>query len=114
MRAQRVAQEIKKEISTILAHELRDPRLGFITITDAEVTADLMEAKVYFSLIGSKQQEQQALKMLNKAAAFMRRLISQRLKLRLSPSLTFKIDKSIAQGMRIEQVIKEIKDEKGK
>jgi ribosome-binding factor A len=114
MRVERVAHQIKKEVSHILAEEFRDPRLGFVTVIDVDVTADLREAKVYFSILGSKQQEAQALKILNNATSFIRKLIGQRLKLRLNPQISFKLDKSIAQGIRIEQVIREIKDEKKK
>lgn len=110
MRIERVAQEIKKEISKILSQELRDPRLGFVTITYVELSADLKNAKVHYSVLGDKKEEENSQLALKKATGFIRKLIGQRLNLRFNPEIIFKFDKSIAYSIKIEEVLKEIKD----
>ena len=112
MRVERVAAEIKREISTILDRELRDPRIGFVTIIDVEVSADLKNAKVYFSVLGGEAKGKESLKGLNNASGFIRKLIGQRLDLRFSPEIIFKFDKSIAYQIKIEQTLDEIRNEK--
>lgn len=112
MRKERVASEIKRQVCVILSQELRDPRLGFVTITKVELTADLRCAKVYFSVLGPKEQQETSLKVLNRASGYIRRLIGERLDLRFNPEIIFKIDSSIAYSIEIEQKLKEIKDEK--
>ncbi|MEW6009236.1 MAG: 30S ribosome-binding factor RbfA [Candidatus Omnitrophota bacterium] len=114
MRAERVGQEIKRLISEIIRDEIRDPRIGFITITDVELSKDLRDANVYFSVLGSKEQEKKSIEGINQASAFIRKLIGERIKLRFNPQLKFKLDRSIAYGMKIEKMLKEIKDEKKK
>ena len=110
-RTEKVGQEIKKEISTIIQNELSDPRLGFITIMGVEVTKDLQIAKVYFSVMGTDQQKEKAAQGLSSAAGFIRRLIGERLKLRLTPEIIFKIDNSVSYSIDIAQKIERIKDE---
>jgi ribosome-binding factor A len=112
MRVERVAQEIKREISNILAQELRDPRLGFVTITHVELSADLKNAKAYYSVLGDKKQEESSAVALRKATGFIRKLIGERLNLRFNPEISFKFDKSIAYSVKIEEVLREIKDDK--
>ena len=110
-RTEKVGQEIKKEISTIIQNELSDPRLGFITIMGVEITKDLQIAKVYFSVMGTDQQKEKASQGLASAAGFIRRLIGERLKLRLTPEIVFKIDNSVSYSIDIAQKIERIKDE---
>ncbi|MBU2540991.1 MAG: 30S ribosome-binding factor RbfA [Candidatus Omnitrophica bacterium] len=112
MRLERVASEIKKEISLILSQELRDPRLGFVTITRVKMSPDLREAWVYFSVLADKAKQEDSLKVLSGAAGYIRRLIGQRLRLRFNPEIKFKFDKSIAYSIEIEERIRELKDEK--
>lgn len=107
---ERVAQEIKREISNILARELRDPRLGFVTITYVELSADLKNAKVHYSVLGSKKDEDSSQVALKKATGYIRKLIGQRLNLRFNPEIIFRFDKSIAYSIKIEEVLREIKD----
>ena len=112
MRVERVAQDIKRQISIILSQELRDPRIGFVTITGVELSPDLKYAKVYCSVLGTKKEEEDSIKALNRAAGFIRKLIGQRLNLRFSPEVNFKIDKSIAYQIKIEETLREIENEK--
>ena len=110
-RIERVAHEIKKEMGTIVQNELGDPRVGFITIMRVEITKDLQLAKVYFSVMGNDQQKRKAEEALESAKGFIRRLIGQRLKLRLTPEIIFKLDSSVEYSIAIAEKIERIKDE---
>lgn len=110
-RVEKVAQELKKEIGAIVHNELSDPRVGFITIMRVEITKDLQIAKVYFSVLGSDQQKLKAEEALESAKGFIRRLIGQRLALRLTPEIIFKLDTSVEYSIDIASKIERIKDE---
>lgn len=110
-RVEKVAQAIKKEVSSIIQRELGDPRLGFITIMHVEVTKDLQIAKVYCSVMGAQDKKDKAMEGLESARGFIRRLLSQRLDLRLSPELVFKLDKSVDYSIEISEKIERIKNE---
>jgi ribosome-binding factor A len=109
-RADRVAQALKKEISSIIHDELKDPRLGFITITDIELTQDLRYAKVFFSVLGKEQDYKKTKEALDSALGFIRRLIAQRIRLRFTPEISFKEDRSSEYSIRIQEVLEEIKE----
>lgn len=113
-RADKVSRTLMKEISQIIHDEIKDPRLGFITITDVELTQDLRFAKVYLSILGSSEQEKQTLSILKHATGFIRMLIGQRIELHFVPEIVFKIDRSIEYGMKIEEQLQKIKDESRK
>ncbi|MBM3246698.1 MAG: 30S ribosome-binding factor RbfA, partial [Candidatus Omnitrophica bacterium] len=81
-RCEKVAEAIKKEVSLIIHDELKDPRLGFITITRVEVTADLRQAKIFFSVLGKDEDYKKSKDALDSALGFIRRLIGQRISLR--------------------------------
>ncbi len=105
MRKERVASVIVKEISNIVEHEIRDPRLGFITILSVDVSPDLKNAKVFFSCIGNKSQ---SLQTLTRAKGFIRSALAQRLRMRCVPDLQFEIDDSYERGMEIDELFEEI------
>lgn len=105
MRKERVASVIVKEISKIVEHEIRDPRLGFITILSVDVSPDLKNAKVFFSCIGDKSQ---SLQTLTRAKGFIRSALAQRLRMRCVPDLQFEIDDSYERGMEIDELFEEI------
>jgi ribosome-binding factor A len=105
MRKERVASVIVKEISNIVEHEIRDPRLGFITILSVDVSPDLKNAKVFFSCIGDKSQ---SLQTLTRAKGFIRSALAQRLRMRCIPDLQFEIDDSYKRGMEIDELFEEI------
>ena len=105
MRKERVASVIVKEISNIVEHEIRDPRLGFITILSVDVSPDLKNAKVFFSCIGDKSQ---SLQTLTRAKGFIRSTLAQRLRMRCVPDLQFEIDDSYERGMEIDELFEEI------
>jgi ribosome-binding factor A len=107
-RPDRVADQIRAEVASMIARDLHDPGLGFITITRVEVSADLQHARVYYSTLGDRAARTNSGKALERASSFMRRQIGQRLRLRRSPELAFVFDESIAQQDRIEQLLQEL------
>lgn len=108
-RYERIAEAIKKEVSTIIHDELKDPRLGFITIVRVELTHDLQSAKIFYSVLGTEKERENSRMALDSALGFIRRLIGQRIKLRLVPEIMFKEDHSIEYSVRIEEILQEIK-----
>ncbi|CAM3442317.1 MULTISPECIES: 30S ribosome-binding factor RbfA [Saccharibacillus] len=111
IRVGRVAEEIKKELSQLIQSELKDPRIGFVTVTDVEVTGDLSEANVYLSIFGDEDQKQQSLAGIAKATGFLRTEIGKRIRLRHTPALFFHVDESIAYGNKIDVLLGQIKKE---
>ncbi|MDG4655943.1 30S ribosome-binding factor RbfA [Ectobacillus antri] len=113
LRANRVGEQMKKELGEIISRKIKDPRVGFVTVTDVQVSGDLQLAKVYISVLGDDEQRQNTLKGLAKAKGFIRSEIGQRIRLRKTPEITFEFDESIDYGHRIETLLHEInKDEK--
>ncbi|MCM8780633.1 MAG: 30S ribosome-binding factor RbfA [Candidatus Omnitrophica bacterium] len=111
LRADKVAQALKKEISNIIHYELKDPRLGFVTVTRVELTADLRYAKVFYSVLGIDEDYKKTKEALDSAMGFIRRLLAQRLRLRFAPEFVFKEDKSSEYSISIQKVLEEIKKE---
>ena len=107
-RADRVADLIKIEISNLLLKQVRDPRIGLVTITGVKVTDDLRTARVFFVELGKDQCSEEVQAGLGKAAGFLRRELGRRLQLRCVPDLLFAYDPSFAYGNRIERLISEI------
>ncbi|UFJ42170.1 30S ribosome-binding factor RbfA [Brevibacillus humidisoli] len=114
MRLNRVGEEIKKKLSILLQRELKDPRIGFVTVTDVEVTSDLQMARVYVSIFGSAEQRKVSLEGLHKAKGYLRTEIGRRIKLRHTPDLVFKLDQSIDYGNKIDSILREISTDEGK
>lgn len=110
MRANRVAEQMKKELGDILSRKIKDPRVGFVTITDVEVTGDLQQAKIYISVLGEDKQKQETLIGLAKAKGFIRSEIGNRIRLRKTPELFFEFDEAIEKGNRIEHILRDIND----
>jgi len=108
LRANRVGEQMKKELSDIIGRKIKDPRIGFVTVTDVQLTGDLQQAKVYISVLGDEKQKKDTLKALAKAKGFIRSEIGQRIRLRKTPDLLFEFDESIDYGNRIETLLKEI------
>lgn len=111
VRNSRVGEQMKKELSQIIQLEIKDPRIGFVTVTGVEVTGDLQEAKVYISVMGSEEQKENSMKALQKAKGFIRSEMGRRIQLRHTPDLIFKIDQSIEYGSKIEHLLNDIKKE---
>ena len=113
VRVEKVQEFIKQEISQIILHEMKDPRVHFITVTGVEVTGDLRQAKVFVSLYGSDVEKQESWKALEKAAGFLRTEIGRRLSLRFTPELSFQIDESLAYSEHIQRLLLQVKREDG-
>lgn len=110
-RVNRLAQELKQEISFIIAREVKDPRVGFATITDVRVSPDLRHARIYFSILGSAEQQNATLAALQRAAGFIRRQIGSRIKLRHTPELIFSIDEAFEYGLKMDGLIAQVSQE---
>jgi ribosome-binding factor A len=104
-RSRRIAEQVQRELSEIIRLELKDPRVGMITITDVEVTADAAHAKVYFTLMGDAARIEATTAALTHAAGFLRSELAHRMKLRIVPQLSFKYDASVERGARLSQLI---------
>ncbi len=107
-RTGRVGEQIKKEISGIIQTELKDPRIGFITVTGVEVTGDLSLARVYLSILGSDEQKEETLHAIGRAKGFLRSELGRRVRLRHTPDIEFRFDSSIEYGSRIEALLQQI------
>ena len=107
-RLTRVGETIREELSVMLLRDLKDPRIGFVTITDVVMSPDLRQAKVYFSRIGSEDERAESLRGLQAAAGFMRRELGHRLALKFAPEIRFFYDESLDTGARIDRLLKGI------
>jgi ribosome-binding factor A len=115
-RTQRVAEEMKKEISNIIINEIKDPRIsGLITITSVDISDDLRHAKVFVSIYGEKEKKMKTIEGLKNATGFIRREVGNRIRLRYTPEIVFKLDESIEHGVNIAKLLKEVgtQDDKG-
>ncbi|MBI1952964.1 MAG: 30S ribosome-binding factor RbfA [Candidatus Omnitrophica bacterium] len=108
-RLNRVAEAIKEEVARILQHELKDPRVGFVTVTRVEVTADLEHAVVYFSLLEGHGTAAGTEAGLKSAAGFIRKLVGERLRIRVTPEISFRLDPSVAESVRISKLLSDIR-----
>ncbi|CAM3423195.1 30S ribosome-binding factor RbfA [Bacillus sp. ISL-47] len=111
LRANRVGEQMKKELGEIIGRKIKDPRVGFVTVTDVQVTGDLQQATVFISVLGDEEQRENTLRGLAKAKGFIRSEIGQRIRLRKTPEILFEFDESIDYGNRIESLLHQIQDE---
>lgn len=112
LRANRVAEQMKKELGDILTRKIKDPRIGFVTITDVEVTGDLQQAKIFISVLGDDSEKQETLAGLSKAKGFIRSEIGSRIRLRKTPEIFFAFDEALEYGNRIETILHELNEKK--
>lgn len=110
-RLERVNQQVKRQIGEILQRELADPRLRFVTITEVDVSRDLHNAKIRFSVLGEGRRVDAALEGFERAKGLIRKLLGKSMNMRYTPELFFIYDPSIEMGARIEETLKEIRDE---
>jgi ribosome-binding factor A len=106
-RPERLAEQIKEEISLIIAGEVEDPRVGFVTVTDVKLSADLRHAKVYVSVIGTDNQVKGSLAALRHASGFIRAQLGAVLRMRHTPELHFAYDDAEVRAARIEELLSE-------
>lgn len=111
LRSNRVGEQMKKELGEIIGRKIKDPRIGFVTVTDVQVTGDLQQAKVFISVLGDADQKENTLKGLAKAKGFIRSEIGQRIRLRKTPEITFEFDESMDYGNRIDSLLFQLQEE---
>jgi ribosome-binding factor A len=107
-RSEKVAESIHEVVSELIVKGLKDPRIGFVTITGVKLTDDLHLATVYFSVIGSDEEKKATEKGLSSARGFIRREMGKSLRMRYVPDIVFRYDESVEYGSRIESLLKEI------
>ncbi|MBR0260929.1 MAG: 30S ribosome-binding factor RbfA [Selenomonadaceae bacterium] len=108
LRIEKLQELIKQEMSKMLLTDLKDPRIGFVTVTDVEMTGDLREAKIYVSIMGGEEQVKSSLEGLNSALGFVRREIGQRVRLRFTPEISFALDTSLDYGDHIQKLLLQV------
>ena len=108
IRCQKVADLLKKEIGVMLQREIKDPLIGFVTVTDVEVSGDLRSAKVYVSIMGDSPQKQASLRGLERARPFIQNRLGEKVRLRFMPILRFILDESLEYGSRIDALIAQL------
>ena len=108
-RLERVNQLIKEEVSLLLQRELKDPRLGFVTVTEVTVTPDLKHAKVYISVLGPEERWASTLQALHSARGFVRNWLRRHLDLRATPEITFRPDRSMEHAAHIQMLLAELR-----
>ena len=110
-RLDRVNQLIKEEVSNLLQRELKDPRLGFVTVTEVETSKDMRVAKVFVSVLGDERQWERSLAALSSARGFVRNWLRQHLDLRVTPDVDFRPDRSMEHAARIQSILRKVQDE---
>jgi ribosome-binding factor A len=113
-RPERVADQVRAELATLLAREVHDPGIGFVTITRVQISPDLQLARVFYTALGDDKTRGNSARALDRAAPFLRRQVGSRLRLKRTPELKFIYDESIAGQDRIEQILNELKGEQGR
>lgn len=106
-RKDRVSEQIRRELAELIRTELKDPRVGMISITDVEVTADYAHAKVFFSTLAGSESLPDVMTGLQKASGFLRRELGKRISIHMTPQLHFVFDQSLERGADMDQLIKE-------
>jgi ribosome-binding factor A len=110
-RPEKVEQFIKEELSQILQREVRDPRIGFVSVTDVEVSVDLRHARVFVSVLGDEEAKAATMDGLRSALGYIRRELGSRLQMRYTPEITFRLDESIERGARVNKLLGEVAKE---
>lgn len=110
-RVEKVQELMKQEVSEIVLRELKDPRIGFVTVTEVKCTADLREAKIYVSVMGSDDQVKNTLAGLKSSMGFIRREIGRRIRLRFTPEISLALDKSLDYSAHIQELLLKVEME---
>ena len=106
-RKDRVSEQVRRELAELIRTELKDPRVGMISITDVEVTADYAHAKVFFSTLAGSENLPGVMLGLQKASGFLRRELGKRISIHMTPQLHFVFDQSLERGADLDKLIKE-------
>ena len=109
-RSERLAHQLQQEIATIIHRELKDPRLGFVTVTRVELSKDLSHAKVLFSCLGDADKLKRSHEALDNSARYIHALIKKRLRLKVIPEITFRYDESIAGSIAFTETLERLRE----
>ena len=112
LRIEKLQELIKQEVSKMLLYDIKDPRIGFVTVTDVEMTGDLREAKIFVSIMGNDEQIKDTMEGLQSALGFVRREIGKRIRLRFTPEISFAPDKSLDYSEHIQKILLQIEKER--
>lgn len=112
LRIEKLQELIKQEVSKMLLYDIKDPRIGFVTVTEVEMTGDLREAKIYVSIMGNDEQIKNSMEGLQSALGFVRREIGKRIRLRFTPEISFAPDKSLDYSEHIQKLLLKIERER--
>lgn len=107
-RTERLQEFIKEQVSEIILQHVRDPRIGFVSITDVEVSADLRHAKIFVSVLGDEEAKKASMAGLDSALKFIRGELGRRLQMRYTPEIMFRLDTSIERGSRVVSLIRDV------
>jgi len=107
-RIARLRELFKEEISVVLQRQMRDPRIGFVSITDVELSADLRHAKVFVSILGDAEAKARTMAGLQSARGFVRTELARRIRLRYFPEVSFRVDESIERGAHVNQLLRQV------
>lgn len=113
LRVEKLQELIKQEVGKILLMDIKDSRIGFVTVTGVEMTGDLREAKIFVSIMGNDDQIKSSWEGLHSALGFIRHEIGKRIKIRFTPEISFAIDKSLDYSEHIQKLLLKIKSEEG-
>ncbi len=108
MRVESIEADLQRFISEVITHDLRDPAIGFCTITEVRTSKDLDLAKVYFDVFGDDIKKNATLKVLNKSKGIIKAKVAKRIRIRKMPDLRFEIDRSLEAGNKIDKILKDI------
>ncbi|MEI6509333.1 MAG: 30S ribosome-binding factor RbfA [bacterium] len=111
LRREKLQEAIRELIATVVHRELKDPRVGFATITKVEMTPDGRSVKVFFSVLGTAEQVQQTMEGLTKAQGFLQKRVAEHLQMRLAPRLQVVYDDSLEKAMQVQQLLKRLEEE---
>ncbi len=111
LRANRIAEQMKQDLGKIIDQQLKNPKIGFVTVTDVEVTTGLQEARIYVSVLGNEEEREETMRGLEESKGFLRTEIGKRIRMYKVPELRFEYDHSIEQGDRIEQLLRKLKED---
>ncbi|HWT44823.1 MAG TPA: 30S ribosome-binding factor RbfA [Vicinamibacterales bacterium] len=111
-RPERIGEAVRDEISLMLAREVHDPGIGFVTLTRVKVTPDLQIARVFYTTLGDEKAQRETAKALRRATPFLRRQLGQKIRLRRVPELEFHYDESIAHADRVERILHDLEEER--
>ena len=113
LRIEKLQELIKQETGKMLLNDIKDPRIGFVTVTDVEMTGDLREAKIFVSIMGDAEKVKNSLEGLNSALGFVRREIGKRIRLRFTPEISFALDTSLDYGDHIQKLLLQVEGDLG-